>query len=292
VESITLFFFGGVASITKEDMKPSSEFFMAIAGPAFSLLLGGLFYLLFLTNINGMWTAITFYLYQLNFILAVFNLVPGYPLDGGRALRAVLYAYYKDLTKATRIAAALGKVFAGFLIILGLVSLFSGLGTGLWFVLLGGFLYFIANISYTQVIIKSVLEKVTVRTLSTKPIFIKPTMTFSAFMKTYAHRADTAFIVKGNDFAGVLDITKIQRISEKMQDIVTVKQLSIPLHKIKCVTVQDTAYTAFKHMTTQNISLLPVMARGNVIGVIHRQALMNLMAWNETLSTRIRKRKT
>src|SRR3989344_5217711 len=85
VESITLFFFGGVASIDDEDLKPSTEFLMAVAGPLFSLFLFGVFYLVYALNGNTFWTAISFYLYQLNLILAIFNLVPGYPLDGGRA---------------------------------------------------------------------------------------------------------------------------------------------------------------------------------------------------------------
>src|SRR3989344_4445971 len=123
VDSITLFFFGGVASIDDEDIKPSAEFLMSIAGPLFSLLLFGIFYLIYSLNGNIFWTAITFYLYQLNLILAIFNLVPGYPLDGGRAFRAILHAYYKDLSKATRIAARGGKLFAAVLIFMGIVGL-------------------------------------------------------------------------------------------------------------------------------------------------------------------------
>ena len=290
VDSITLFFFGGVASISKEDMKPSSEFFMAIAGPLFSIFLGGVFYVLHILDINGMWTAITFYLYQLNFILAAFNLVPGYPLDGGRALRAILYAYYKDITKPTRIAAGLGKLFAGFLIVLGLVSLFSGIGTGLWFVLLGGFLYFIANISYQQVVIKSILDKITVQELSTKPTIVSPTLKFVDFMKKYGNSGKTTFIVKGKSFSGVLDINRIQRISPKMKDLVTVQQLSVSLHKIKTVSLKDTAYTAFKLITTQNIEILPVMHKKSLVSVITRQSLTNRLMWETKFHT-IRKRK-
>ena len=151
VESITLFFFGGVAGIEKEDMEPSAEFMMAIAGPLFSLLLAGIFYFINTHNGNILLSAITSYLYQLNFVLAVFNLVPGFPLDGGRAFRAILFAYYKDLKKATRIAAAGGKVVAGLLIVLGLFGMVTGTGGGLWFILLGVFLYFLAGMSYEQI---------------------------------------------------------------------------------------------------------------------------------------------
>src|SRR3990167_1069198 len=141
VESITLFFFGGVASIDDEDLKPSTEFLMSIAGPLFSLFLSVIFYLIYSLNGNIFWTAITFYLYQLNLILAIFNLVPGYPLDGGRAFRAILHAYYRDIKKATRIAVLGGRAFAVFLILFGIISITGGSG-GLWFILLGGFLYY------------------------------------------------------------------------------------------------------------------------------------------------------
>src|SRR3989344_6139528 len=93
VDSITLFFFGGVAGIDREDLKPRSEFFMAIAGPLFSFLLAGLFYLLYRLDGNSLLTAVSAYLYQLNLVLGLFNLVPGFPLDGGRAFRALLYGY-------------------------------------------------------------------------------------------------------------------------------------------------------------------------------------------------------
>ncbi len=131
VESITLFFFGGVAGITKEDIKPSTEFFMAIAGPLFSFFLAGVFYLIALWDVYLLVTPVVSYLAQLNLILGIFNLIPGYPLDGGRAFRAILYGYYKDLRKATKIAASVGKFFAAVLIVLGFFSLFNGIGNGL-----------------------------------------------------------------------------------------------------------------------------------------------------------------
>ena len=105
VESITLFFFGGVASLPREDMKPSTEFWMAFSGPLLSLSLGGILYVLYLQNWPVYIGAVFFYLYQLNLILAIFNLLPGYPLDGGRMFRAILMMHYRNLKKATAIAA-------------------------------------------------------------------------------------------------------------------------------------------------------------------------------------------
>ena len=162
VEKITLFFFGGVAQITGENISPSREFKMAIAGPLISFVLAAIFYGLLKISPYVYITAICFYLSRINFILAVFNLVPGYPLDGGRMLRAVLWAYFQDIKKATKYAAIAGKAFGILLIIMGVLGMFYGMGT-LWFVLIGAFLYFLAKSGYEQLIIKEILSKMKVK---------------------------------------------------------------------------------------------------------------------------------
>src|SRR3989344_1044634 len=203
VESITLFFFGGVAGITKEKIKPSSEFMMAIAGPIFSLVLAGVFYLIFIIGINGAAAAIAKYLALLNLILACFNLVPAYPLDGGRAFRAILYAYYKDLKKATRIASFGGKIFAIYMIMEGLFNLFGAViifPGGLWFLILGVFLFIIAKGSYEQVVVDEALEQIKIRDLVQKkyPI-LNSEQTVSSFLKQYQNSGEESFIIEGNN---------------------------------------------------------------------------------------------
>jgi Zn-dependent protease len=281
VESITLFFFGGVAGITKEDMKPMSEFFMALAGPAFSLLLAGFFYFIYLLNVNLFLTAISFYLYQLNLILALFNLVPGFPLDGGRALRAILYAYYKDLRKATYIAVKGGKFFAILLMVLGVYGIFSGIGTGLWFIFLGGFLYFIAGMSYEQVVIREVLSKIKVKELVDKKfIKVSPKMKFSVFIKSYINSDKEIFLVKDKTFEGLVDLKKVEKMSNKMQQMVVIKQISVPLSRIKKLSLNDNAYLAFRLFTEQNLDVLPVMNKNKIIGLVRRKNLMHRLVWS------------
>ena len=285
VKSITLFFFGGVAGIEKEDMKPSSEFQMAIAGPLFSFLLAGIFFLIHKLNGNGIITAITFYLYQLNFILAVFNMVPGYPLDGGRAFRAILYWHYKDLKKATRIAAAGGKIVAAALFFLGLLGLLSGVGGGLWFILLGGFLYFIAGVSYDQVVIKEVLAKISVQELLAKNVpLVKPEMRFKEFMKKYSSLGKNLFLVKDKTFSGILDINRISKLPRKLQDVVKVKQISLPFNQIKGIEKGNNLYQAFRKFAEQNVNVLPVIDKGKHLGIITREAVLNRLQWEMKFS--------
>ncbi len=280
VESITLFFFGGVAGIEKEDLEPKAEFQMAVAGPLFSFLLAGIFYFINKSNGNLVVEAITFYLYQLNFILAVFNLVPGFPLDGGRAFRALLFAYYKDLRKATKIAAAGGKVFAGILVALGFLGLLSGVGNGLWFLLLGIFLYFIAGVSYEQVIVKEVLHAIPLKELlERKHPVLKGSLTFQEFVKKRASGTEDVFLVKDGKFLGILDSKHLDPMEKKMQGMMNLRQLSVPLSSLKGLGKEDTAYTAFRRFAEQNIDLLPVMEGKRLLGTVSRKRVMHRLVW-------------
>ncbi|MBT3835725.1 site-2 protease family protein [Candidatus Woesearchaeota archaeon] len=274
VESITLFFFGGVAGITKEDMKPSSEFLMAIAGPLFSLFLGVIFFLIHTYNGNGIVSAITQYLYQLNFILAAFNLVPGFPLDGGRAFRAILYAYYKDLRKATKIASTVGKIFAAFLIIIGVVGIFSNQGGGLWFILIGGFLYFIAGVSYQQVLVRQVLSKIKVSKLMNKKFkTLSPKMKLDTFMKSNPEKE--SYIVQGKGFKGILDLQALETLPSTLQQVVKLEQISRPLSQIKTLSKNETAYQAFRKIALQKLSAIPVVEKGKVVGIVTAKSIQN-----------------
>ncbi len=280
VESITLFFFGGVAGITKENMKPSSEFLMAIAGPLFSFLLAGIFYLINISNGNVVWNGITTYLWQINLILAIFNMIPGFPLDGGRAFRAVLYWYYKDLKKATKIAVAGGKFFAGFLFFLGIFALISGMN-GLWFILLGGFLYFIAGMSYDQVIIQDVLSKVPVKKMIKKEIvYLNPEMKFADFVKKYVNTDQDIFLLKDKNIVKVLNLNNVGNMAPKMQELVRLKQLSLPLKQIKNLSLHDNAYTAFRKFAEQGTVIIPVIEKGQLLGFVTKKQLMRYLVWS------------
>lgn len=280
VESITLFFFGGVAGISDEDMKPSVELQMALAGPIFSLFLGAIFYTITAFNINSIITAITSYLSQLNFTLAIFNLIPGFPLDGGRALRAILYWHYKDLRKATYIASMGGKFLAGVLIFLGIFGMVGGAGNGLWFILLGGFLYFLAGMSYEQVLIKQILSQIPVSQIFTSRFIALPAqMKFADFVRKYSSVEQDTFVVKGRKFRGILDIHRVDVMPVSLQKITSLEKVAIPLSPIRTLMLKDTAYTAFKYFNEYNVGLLPVMEKGKVRGVVARKAVMNRLVW-------------
>ncbi len=281
VENITLFFFGGVASINDEDMKPSSEFLMAIAGPLFSLLLSGIFFVIYTYNGNPFWTAITFYLYQLNFVLGLFNLVPGYPLDGGRAFRAILYGYYKDLKKATKIAVLGGRFFALFLILAGVLDMVKGSGGGWWFIFLGGFLYFIAGVSYEQVLLKDALNQIPIMDLLTKDyVKLEPSLRFSEFLEKYLDSDQDIFLVGNDNFAGILDLKRIEPMPAKVQKALTMKQVAVPLSEIDSLQKKDTAFSAYRKFSEQNLEILPVMEKAKLLGFVTRRKVMHRLVWS------------
>ncbi len=277
VKTITLFFFGGVAGIESEDMKPSTELQMALAGPLFSFLLAVIFYSIYLLNGSVVITAITAYLYQLNFILALFNLIPGYPLDGGRALRAVLHAYYKDLKKATRIASLGGKVVAGALVISGIIFFLQG---GLWFIVLGGFLYFLAGASYEQVLIKDVLSKIPVKELlMTKFVTLNPEMKFADFVRKFISSEQEVFLVKDKKYAGLLDLSRVKKMSPAFQQNLKLKQASIPLERMETITPGENAYQAFRKLSDQNLEALPVLAGSRFLGLVAKSSILRRLMW-------------
>ncbi|MDP3989873.1 MAG: site-2 protease family protein [archaeon] len=277
VESITLFFFGGVAGITREDLEPASEFLMAIAGPIFSFSIAGLFYLIYAFNGNGYLHAISYYLYQINFIVGAFNLVPGYPLDGGRAFRAILFWHYKDLRKATRIASYGGRIVALLLIVLGILTFSGG---GLWFILIGMFLYFIAGASYEQVVIKEALGKISLKELIQKKFLtLDPSMSFSNFLQKYKNTEVDVFVVKGKNFLGLLDIKQISKVPPKIQSRITLRQITPGYNSVDSLKPSQSVYDAFRLFSERNMEVLPVMEKGKLSGIVSQKAVINRLLW-------------
>ncbi|RMG20310.1 MAG: hypothetical protein D6732_28750, partial [Methanobacteriota archaeon] len=179
VKNITLFIFGGVAQIATEPRNAWSEFWIAIAGPLVSFALGVFFYIIkpMFFPIQSLF-ALVEYLSYINFVLAFFNLVPGFPLDGGRVLRAILWGITRNIRKATRIAATVGRIFAFIFIYLGVVQVFSGnIGNGLWLIFIGWFLDNAAVAQIQQQELRAVLIGHTVaEAMSRNYAFVPPDM--------------------------------------------------------------------------------------------------------------------
>jgi Zn-dependent protease len=299
VSSITLFFFGGVATITEDDFKPLDEFIMAIAGPIFSLFLAFLFFAIFQLVNNLFINAMAFYLYQLNLILAIFNLVPAYPLDGGRVFRAILYAHYKNIRKATRIASNGGKLFAWILATAGLFQLFSGMSSGLWLIFLAIFLHFIAGLSYEQVVFKDVLSKWKVRDFMEKKFsVVKAELDFKTFLQQNIGNKNNAFLIakkgKKKNIEGMLDMQRLGYTKPEIQNKLKLAQLAFPIQKMKFVNVNDNCYKAYLLLAKTGNTLLPVKASAKsktVQGVVRYETLTQALLWNLKYGAEFKRKK-
>jgi Zn-dependent protease len=194
MRGITLFLFGGVAEMENEPPSASSEFLMAIAGPVVSAILAGLFWLLAAIGEDAGWpfeaVVICSYLGVINLVVLIFNLVPAFPLDGGRVLRSILWGAMKNSRRATYIASLLGQGFAWFLIVWGVLSFFAGdYSGGIWMGLIGLFLNQAAQSSYQQVIIRQALKGEPVRRfMNREPIVVPPSLDLEHWVEDYVYR--------------------------------------------------------------------------------------------------------
>jgi Zn-dependent protease len=191
ISGITLFIFGGAAQMAGEPKSPKAEFLMAIAGPVSSVIIAGAFYAASLgassIKLPSPVSGVLAYLAVINLILAGFNLLPAFPLDGGRALRAILWNAKKSLKWATRISSRIGSAFGIGLIVLGILAFFAGdLLGGIWMVLIGMFLNSIAKSSYDQYLLKESLAGKTVEDfVQENPVSVPPSTTIDRFIDDY-----------------------------------------------------------------------------------------------------------
>lgn len=223
IKGITLFLFGGVAELEAEPQSANVEFWVALAGPAMSLCLGLGFWVLAqfsdLALNSLLLTEVLSYLAMINLVLAVFNLVPAFPLDGGRVLRAYLWHRHGDILQATATAAKSGSIFAYVLMMLGVLALFQGaLIAGFWQIMIGSFVLIAARSSYQNQLARIVFDDKTVGTLMKgDPIVVAPEMTLSDFVNKIMlqHRVNFVPVVEDGILLGHMDQTVLSGIDRE-----------------------------------------------------------------------------
>jgi Zn-dependent protease/CBS domain-containing protein len=199
IKGITLFIFGGVAELGREPDSAAAEFWVALAGPAMSFALSAGFWILTqvsLLTVGPALTEVLAYLALINLILALFNLVPAFPLDGGRVLRAWLWNRSGDILSATETASKSGAVFGGLLMVIGVMSLFrGGLAAGLWYLMIGLFVLGSARASYQSQLAQAVFDGKTVAHLLTRdPVTVSPDMTIKSFINDVLLKRHMTFV--------------------------------------------------------------------------------------------------
>ena len=220
IRGITLFIFGGVAEMEDEPVGPKAEFYMAIAGPVASLGVAVVFYFLaFGATGLGLPVALAgvlSYLGSINLLLAVFNMVPAFPLDGGRVLRAALWGWKGSYVGATRVASNFGGGFGVLLIVLAVVHIVTGnLVAGMWWFVLGLFVRAAAQGSYQQAVVRSTLKDVPVgRLMTDDPVTVAPSLTVDELVDQffYRHYHKTFPVVDGSELVGAVNLSDVKKV--------------------------------------------------------------------------------
>lgn len=285
VEGITLFAFGGVSRTRMDAETPGDEFQIAGIGPLTSLGLAGLFGLISYIGQGAGWsvvvTGVAAYLAWINIVLAVFNLLPGFPLDGGRLFRATLWKFTNNLKKSTRIASIGGRLLGFGLITWGFLQLFSPVPDfigGLWLIVIGWFLNNAAESSYQDLVIRSMLEGLRVREVATlNPETVPASLTLQELMDGYFfNRSYQSFPVMENDRPiGLVTLNQVKQIPRDEWNQRTVKNIMLPTGMGITVHLGDKMTQVVEKMRNARTQRLLVTDNGNLQGIISATDLAN-----------------
>jgi CBS domain-containing protein len=281
VKSITLFVFGGLAGIAREPDNARQEFNIAIAGPLSSIFLAGCFWLVtHFFHGNEMVVAATGWLWQINLALAVFNLVPGFPLDGGRILRGIAWGITGNFERATRIAANAGKAFAYVMILIGVWQALNGNWVGgLWTAFIGWFLLSAAQESFAQVAIRSTLNGVRALDVMTQDV---PTVPRDMSLEEYVHEVlrtgvMTHIVIGAGKPVGLVSLQAARTVPRDEWTNTSVQAVMLPVDRIQWATPDEPALGVLERMHKEDIAQMPVVSDGNIVGMISRDGILRVL---------------
>lgn len=282
VRSITLFIFGGVAQIGADPPSAASEFWIAITGPAVSFALALFFHLLqLLLGTIAPLLAIAEYLAYINGALGLFNLIPGFPLDGGRVFRAILWGTTHNLRRATIIAANVGRFIAFLFILFGVWQIFTGnYGNGLWVAFIGWFLESAASSQLHQQTIHDLLAGHHVAdAMRSDYTSILPDMTLEQLVnKHILGSGQRSLVVKRDErMVGLLTLHNVKAIPSSAWTSTTAAQVMIPLAKMKWIRPEADLADALGEMDRDGVSQLPVLVGDQIQGMLGRDDLINFL---------------
>jgi Zn-dependent protease/predicted transcriptional regulator len=289
VDSITLFVFGGVARIANDPTKAIQELNIAIAGPISSLFLGGVFYALTLFFPYGTMTgALAVWLAGINATLAVFNLLPGFPLDGGRIFRAIVWGITKDFTRATKAAGASGKLVAYGMIIFGAgYAISTRHWEALWYAFIGWFLLNAAQDSVAQVAIRETLSGLHAADVMSQEVPIVPReISLEDYSQEVVRTGRRCHLVVTNErLVGMMNIHALNSVPRDEWAHMSVQAVMIPRDKILWAKPEEPLLGLLERLLAADINQMPVVSGGendenngaHIIGMITRDSILRVM---------------
>lgn len=295
VKEITLFVFGGISQITEEATRPNTELLIAAVGPLASLAMAGIFYGLSILLAQAEQTLIADlmqWLAILNVILALFNLIPGFPLDGGRVFRAIIWRRTGNYHRATRLANKVGQGIAYAFVAGGVVIIFVAhlWLNGLWLVFIGWFLHDAARATYQQILLRDSLSGVKVRHVTdySYPL-VSPELTLERLVQEYIlPTGRNCFpVARGTMLEGMIALCDLKKIPRTRWDITTVQDIMTPVNKLKTVHPDQDILSLLQEMgKTEHI---PVIEEGEVIGILNREDLNRFLRTRADLEMKLRR---
>jgi Zn-dependent protease/predicted transcriptional regulator len=286
VKSITLFIFGGVSEIAGEPKTSGDEFRMALAGPLTSLVLGAVLFGIWMglrhaVGAGEFGAAIAYWLGIINLSLGAFNLIPGFPLDGGRVLRSILWGRNGDLRGATKTASQIGRVVAYIFIFIGIFLVFTGNWlNGIWLGLIGWFLDNAAVGSYRQVQLNDLLSGHKVSEAMTHDcVSVPPGVTADHIINEYAlTKGQQCFpVMDGEKLEGMVSFDSLRGVARESRRDKTAAQIMTPLSKLRWVIPSDDLTKVLALMTENDVSQVPVVQDAKVVGLISREHLLSFI---------------
>ena len=272
---ITLFIFGGVSQIAGEPRSASAEFLVAVVGPLTSLALAALFFFSERPLAGAPPVlAVAKYLALINCILGLFNLIPGFPLDGGRVFRAIVWGINKDFRRATLVAASTGRFFGFLLIFWGVWQVLrGGVMNGLWIAFIGWFLESAAGAQVQQQMLQGVLggHKVS-EAMGDSCVHIAGDMPLQKLVdqEVLAHGRRCFLVDQDGRAAGLLTLHDIKKIPRSSWATSTAAEAMTPLAKLSTIDPDAELWTALEKMGGDGINQMPVMRENNVVGMLSR----------------------
>jgi len=291
VNGITLFIFGGIAEIGENPPSAKAEFWIALAGPAVSFALA-IFFSIIQVAVSAAEPlfALVKYLAYINGALGLFNLIPGFPLDGGRVLRSVIWGITGNLHRATLIATMIGHIIAYLFIATGIYQLFNGsIANGIWIAFIGWFLISASAAELQRQTMQEQLADHTVAQVMNQDYqSISPEMVLQELVEDYILTSgQRCFVVEQNgEVVGLLTLHQIKQVPTERYATVAAKQAMLPLEQLKHTAPDTKLWDALQEMESRGVNQLPVLANGHIQGMLDRGDVISFLRTLNSLNYR------
>lgn len=283
VRSITLFILGGVAELKGEPESPSKEFSMAFVGPLSSIIIALFFWVisLLVRDFSQPLWALTRYLALINLIIGIFNLIPGFPMDGGRVLRAIIWKITGNLKRSTRIASVTGQAVAFLFIVFGIFLIFSrALFSGLWMVFIGWFIHSAAARGYKQVVMKDMLKDISAKDLMNREFeTISRDLPLQELIEEHIlKKRQRAFLVfDQGQLDGIICLDDVKVVPKEKWTTTRVGEIMTPREKLEIVFPEDDGESVLAKLAGKNVNQVPVVKGEKVTGILCRSDVLQFL---------------